>query len=61
MGIDQIIVRDNVRDDVGLTEEEVEEGNSVLVPFGAVHGGDDGVASEDSGASVGKDGVTSNS
>ncbi|PON79875.1 hypothetical protein TorRG33x02_234940, partial [Trema orientale] len=57
MGIDQIIVRDNVGDDVGLVEEELEEGNCVTVPLGAVHGSDDGVAGEDGGAGVGEDGV----
>lgn len=57
VGVDQIIVRDDVGDDVGLVEEELEEGNGVGVPLAAVHGGDDGVASEDGGAGVGEDGV----
>lgn len=57
MGVDQIIVRDDVGDDVGLVEEELEEGNSVTVPLGAVHRSDDGVASEHGGAGVGEDGV----
>ena len=60
MGIDKIIVRDNIWDDVGLVEEELEEGNSVIVPLGTVHSCDDGVAGEDGGASVGEDRVASN-
>lgn len=55
--VDEIVVRDDVGDDVGLFEEEVEEGDGVLIAVGAVHGGDDGVAGEDGGASDGEDGV----
>lgn len=60
MGVDEIIVRDDVGDDIGLIEEELEEGNGVVVALGAVHGGDDGVAGEDGGAGVGEDGVAGN-
>lgn len=59
MGVDQIIVGNNIGDNVRLVEKEVEEGNSVIVPLGAVHGGDDGVAGEYGGAGVGENGVAS--
>lgn len=58
MGINQIIVRHNVRNNVGLIEKEVEQGNSVIVPLAAVHGGNDGIAGEDGGARVREDRVT---
>lgn len=58
MSVDQVIIRDNVGNNVGLVEEEVEEGNSVIVPLAAIHGRDDGVAGEHGGARVGEDGVT---
>lgn len=59
MGINQIIVRHDIRNNVGLIEKEVEQGNSVIVPLAAVHGGNDGIAGEDGGARVREDRVTS--
>lgn len=38
----------------------MEEGNSVIVPLGTVHGSNDGVAGEDGGASIGEDRVACN-
>lgn len=46
VGVDHVVVRDDVGDDVELVEEEVEEGNSLLVPLRPVHGSDDGVTGE---------------
>jgi len=33
VGVDHVIVRDDVGDDVELVKEEVEESNSLLVPL----------------------------
>lgn len=60
MRVNQIIIRHNIGNSIGLVEEELEECNSIIISLGAVHGGDDGIAGEDSGASVGEDGVASN-
>lgn len=61
MGVDQVIVRDNIGNNIGLVEKEVEEGNCVIVPLRAVHGGNDGVAGEDGGTGVGEHRVASDS
>lgn len=57
MSVDQIIIRHNVGHNVRLIKEEVEEGDGVLIPLGAVHGSNDGIAGEDSGAGAGEDRV----
>lgn len=49
VGVDDVVVRDDVGDDVRLLEEEVEEGNGLIVALRPVHGGDDGVAGEHGG------------
>ena len=54
VGVDEVVVRNNVGDNIGLVEEEVEESDGLVVPLGAVHGGDDGVAGEDGGAGDGE-------
>lgn len=53
----QEIVRNNVRDNVGLFKEELEEGDSFVVPLSSVHGGDNGVAGEHGGSGSGEDGL----
>lgn len=57
MSDNEEIVANNVGDDVGLVEEELEQRNGVGVTLRAVHGGDDGVAGEDSGAGFREDGL----
>ena len=56
VGEDEGVVGDDVGDDVGAAEEEVEEGDGVVVAGRADHGGGDGVAGEDGGADAGGDG-----
>lgn len=60
VSINQNIIRYNIWNNVRLVVEELEEGNSVIVPLGTVHGSDDGVAGEDGGARIGEDGVACN-
>lgn len=54
MSVDENIVRDDVRDDVGLVEEKLEEGDGVVEPLISVHGSYNGVAGEDGGSGVGE-------
>lgn len=49
--VDDVVVRNDVGDDVGLLEEEVKEGDGLVVPLRTVHSGDDSVAGEHGGAS----------
>lgn len=55
----EIIVRDNVGDNVVFIEEILEEEYGLVVAAGAIHGSDDGIAGEDSGAGSGEYGVAS--
>lgn len=59
VGVDQIVVQDNIGNDIGLVERELEEGNSVIVRLGAIHCSNDGIAGKDGEAGVGEDRVTS--
>lgn len=59
MSTDQEIIRNNIRHDTRLGEEELEERDSIIIPLGAVHSGNDGVAGEDGGTNAGEDGMAS--
>lgn len=59
VGVDQIVVRDNIRNDIGQVEKELEEGNSVIVPLGTIYCSKEGIAGKDGEAGAGEDGVNS--
>lgn len=50
VGVDEDVIGDDVRDDVGLIEEEGKEGDDIIKATGAKHGGGDSIAGEDGGA-----------
>lgn len=57
MGVNEEIVGHNIGYDTRLIEEELEERDGVIVPLGAEHGGNNGIAGEDGGANAREDGV----
>lgn len=50
--VDNLIVGDNIRNYIGLIEEEVKKSDSVVVALGTVHGSNYCVAGEDGGTSA---------
>lgn len=57
VGEDEVVVGNNVGNDIRLLKEEGEVCNSIVKAAGTDHGGNDSVASENSGAGIRVDGL----
>lgn len=57
VGIDEMVITDDIGHDIGLAKEVIEEGEDVVEPLGAEHGAHNGVAGEDGGTGWGEDGA----